>query len=505
MTHDLQSMHVLLPYQQAWISDKAIVQVIEKSRRIGISWADAARSALEAASQEDSRNAVYMGNNHDMARTYIKDVAMWAANYDLAASAWEAFDYLDQKTEADGKVTTKTIAAFRITFATGREVISLASRPDNFRSKQGRVIIDEAAFHSDIEKLLEAALALTIWGDSISIISTHNGENNAFNTLIKRIRAGEYPDYSLHRVTFNQAVDEGLIPRILLKMGKAITPENIAAHIALIRRIYKGRDGQELDVIPSKSEGAYLSYALIESCMVDGLPVLRLTCPPDFAERPKHEREAFFELWLQTNVAPILARLPKYARHYYGWDFARNGDLSVMTNLTETQALHHVASLTIELRNVPFQQQSQTLFFVVDRLPRFSKGANDARGNGQYLAEVAMQRYGAALIDEIMPTQAFYRENWPKFKDAMEQGQYHTPRDADHMADYQSVTVENGVPKVPDDGHTTGTDGQKRHGDAAMSGMLANYASRNPGALIEFESINESEIGSQYNDFIGTR
>jgi len=33
---------VLLPYQQAWIADKSQLKVAEKSRRIGLTWAEAA-------------------------------------------------------------------------------------------------------------------------------------------------------------------------------------------------------------------------------------------------------------------------------------------------------------------------------------------------------------------------------------------------------------------------------------------------------------------------------
>ena len=40
---------VLLPYQQRWLADKAQVKVVEKSRRIGLSWAEACDSVLCAA------------------------------------------------------------------------------------------------------------------------------------------------------------------------------------------------------------------------------------------------------------------------------------------------------------------------------------------------------------------------------------------------------------------------------------------------------------------------
>lgn len=41
---------VLLPYQRDWIADTSQVKVCEKSRRIGLSWAEAADAALTAAS-----------------------------------------------------------------------------------------------------------------------------------------------------------------------------------------------------------------------------------------------------------------------------------------------------------------------------------------------------------------------------------------------------------------------------------------------------------------------
>jgi phage FluMu gp28-like protein len=41
---------VLLPYQQLWLADKSQVKVAEKSRRVGLTWGEAANSALEASS-----------------------------------------------------------------------------------------------------------------------------------------------------------------------------------------------------------------------------------------------------------------------------------------------------------------------------------------------------------------------------------------------------------------------------------------------------------------------
>ena len=45
-----RSPAVLLAYQQRWCADQSPVKVIEKSRRVGLSWGEAADSALLAAS-----------------------------------------------------------------------------------------------------------------------------------------------------------------------------------------------------------------------------------------------------------------------------------------------------------------------------------------------------------------------------------------------------------------------------------------------------------------------
>ncbi len=42
---------VLLPYQQEWIADKSPLKIGEKSRRICLTWAEAADAALECASE----------------------------------------------------------------------------------------------------------------------------------------------------------------------------------------------------------------------------------------------------------------------------------------------------------------------------------------------------------------------------------------------------------------------------------------------------------------------
>ena len=190
---------ILLPYQARWVADQSPVKVMEKSRRIGISWAEAADDTLYASEKGagEKRNVWYIGYNKDMAQEFVNDCANWAKAYNLAASEMEEYEEIDEE-EAAGVVQAKKILAFRITFQSGWRITALSSRPSNLRGKQGRVVIDEAAFHEQLGELLKAALALLIWGGQVRIMSTHNGDANDFNGLVQDIRAGKKP-YSLHR------------------------------------------------------------------------------------------------------------------------------------------------------------------------------------------------------------------------------------------------------------------------------------------------------------------
>jgi phage FluMu gp28-like protein len=136
------------------------------------------------------------------------------------------------------------------------------------------------------------------------------------------------------------------------------------------------------------------------------------------------------------------------------------------------------APFLLELRNVPFEQQKQILFYVVDRLPRFTNGKHDARGNGQYLAEVAQQKYGELRIEQVMLSQPWYLENMPVMKAAFEDRLIELPMDADVKGDLRLITTVRGIAMVPNDAHTRGSDGGQRHGDAAVAVCLAIAAAK---------------------------
>ncbi|WP_293393392.1 terminase family protein [Nevskia sp.] len=457
---------VLLPYQQRWVADESPVAVCEKSRRVGLSWAEACASVLDAG-YENGMDCWYVGYNKDMAQEFIRDCAFWAKHFNVACG--EAEEVLIDDEEKD-------ILSFQIRFASGKRITALSSRPSNLRGKQGRVILDEAAFHQLLKELLKAAIALLMWGGKVRIVSTHDGEENEFNTLVKDIRAGRV-DYSLHRITLDDALGEGLFKRICLKLNKEWSPEAEAAWRDELVKFYRDAADEELFCVPSKGGGVWLPRVLIEARMVKDRPVVRWRAPDGMELWPEHTLKAEVRDFCDAELRPQLALLDPNRPSCFGLDFARVSDLTVIAPLQIGGTLRRDFPFLVELGNTPFKAQEQILFYMVDRLPRFSHGMLDAGGNGAYLAEVAKQRYGEMQITEVKFSETWYRENTGPFKAGFEDDSISLPADDEVLNDLSAFRLVKGVPRVPDL-RVTDKRGQKRHGDAGIAMLLSHAASR---------------------------
>lgn len=464
---------VFLPYQKKWLADKAAVKVVEKSRRVGLTWAQAHDDTLLAAtSGRYGMDILYISFNQDMTREYIEACAEWAKRLQIVAGK------VNEDVFRDGD--EREIKAFRIDFASGRKILALSNRPSNLRGKQGRVIIDEAAFVEDLPELLKAALALLMWGGQVIIISTHNGADNPFNQLVQDVRAGVLP-YSLHRITLDDALQDGLYRRICQVTEKTWTPEAEEAWRADLIKTYSDGADEELFCIPRQSSGAYLTTTMIEACM-DDMPVLTWTPPADnFVDWPLTVAERYTRGWIAERVEPLLAGLPKDRAHFCGVDFGRSGDLSVFWPATEEKDLRLVPPFVLELRNCPHRTQEQILFAILDGMPRFSGVSLDARGNGSALAESARQQYGPGLVREVMISESWYRETMPLLKSGIEDKALRLPKDAGILSDFRSLRVMKGVARVPEQRTKDKTGG--RHGDSAVACAMMLDARKNLGSV----------------------
>lgn len=473
---------ILLPYQARWVEDQTQVKVWEKSRRIGASYCEAADDVLHAAAAEGGGNVGYISYNKSMTASYISDCAKWAKAFGKAAGQiGESVFRRDDD---------KDIHVFDLQFASGHSIQAFSGNPRNLRSF-GRpgdvVVVDEAAFIDDLGELLKAAMAVTVWGGAIRILSTHNGEDNPFNELIRDTRGGRYR-HSIHRTTIDDALDDGLYRRICTVTGQTWSAEGEEQWQAELIQRYRPNEDEELYAIPAMGGGTYFPRALVEAAMPSAEqsgPLLRFSGDARFNLLPKPARRAEMADWIRDTLQPALDALDRERRHAIGMDFARKGDTTSIVVLELGETLRRTWRLLVELHNCPYDQQDQVLGWVEGfdtegaalrrtgrGVPRLGGEAIDSTGNGDAIAESAEDRRGSEIL-RVKFNEGIYREWMPKYKVGIEDRTTVLIRHDDVLDDHRAVQLVRGIPRVPD----TKTDAKgERHGDSAIAGMLANMA-----------------------------
>jgi phage FluMu gp28-like protein len=464
---------ILLPYQQRWHTDLSVVRFCVKSRRIGFSWGCiAAEGALEAA-RVNGMSQYYMGYNLGMAAENIGDALAFAEIYGVAASSID----VTREREVLGE-RKQDITKYKLTFASGHVYEALSSAPWNWRGRQGHARIDEAAHHRDLAETIKGALAFRLWGGRVDIISTHDGEENPFNLLDLDIVAGKLP-WSRHHIDFDRALAEGLYKRICLVTGKTWSPEaeRDFRDEAFADYPDQADANEELLCIPKRGSGAYIPRILLENCHDKRIPIVRLGKPADYVLNPDRIDET--RRWLADAVKPVIDNLPGQ-RSVYGQDFGRDGDLSVIWVLQEDGPGHWRQAFSLELRRLPFDVQALIRDYVLSNIPLLHHAKFDARGNGQSHAEGALQKFGAQRVECVKATAEWYSTWFPKYKAAYEDKSITVNASEDVIADHRRVVQVKGRPTM-DDGRDKGSDGEYRHGDSAVAGLLAWAATHQEG------------------------
>ncbi|EEN8048511.1 hypothetical protein FVV09_18885 [Salmonella enterica] len=482
-------MPVLLGYQSRWFNDESQICIAEKSRRTGLTWAEAARNVITAAKpkKRGGRNVFYVGSKQEMALEYISACALFARAFNQLAQA-DVYEQTFWDSEKKEEILTYMIRFPNSSF----KIQALSSRPSNLRGLQGDVVIDEAAFHESLDELLKAAMALTMWGARVRIISTHNGVDNLFNQYIQEAREGR-KDYSVHRITLDDAIADGLYQRICYVTGQAWSPE---AQKKWRDDLYKNAPSkddadEEYGCIPKKSGGAYIPHALIELAMVRDVPILTFEAPEDFLSRAAWLRESEINAWCEEHLKPLLNAINERSRYSFGEDFARRGDLTCFTVLEITEDLQKREAFRVELRNMPYEQQKQIMLYILEHIARLIGAAFDATGNGGFLAEAALERFGPELVDCVMLSAKWYGEWMPKLKAEFEDQNIFVARHQTTLDDLRHIRVTNGIPQI-DKGRTKDENataaGSRRHGDFAVALCMANRASYMDGFVLDDEA-----------------
>lgn len=485
--HNPLAAGVLMQPQIDWIKfcHTYDLTICEKGRRTGITYSTALDSSIISASRKDAGgdDIYYIPDTKEKGLEFMGYCAHMARVMASAmASGWNGIEVIlfDDQQE-DG--SSKKITAYRIRFASGFNIVALSSNPANIRGLQGIVIIDEAAFHRNVKAVIESCTALLIWGGKIRIISTHNGAGNAFNELIKDSRLGLY-DFKVFMVMFDDAVEAGLYERVCRMRNWQATVEGKKAWYNKIRGAYgSNKDAmlEELDGVPRDGDGVAIAGILVEACMKEVRPILRLVLESDHALKSLSYRDSWIEAWIEDHLEPLLEALAPCHRHYYGQDFARYGDFSIITPIEVLQDLTRRVPFMIEMKNVPSREQRKILWYLIrflQKLGKFGGGAMDATGNGFTLAEDTADEFGHELIEMVMLNDAWYRANMTTFQSAFEDQMFDLPRDADIKNDIRSLKSIKGIIKLPDLRIQDTKDIKfMRHGDSAIALALGHFAS----------------------------
>lgn len=483
------STDILFQYQRDWMNDDSVIKIAEKSRRTGLTFSEALDDVMSAVSETSPQNTYYLGSDKEMAKEFIEACAFWARKLNMVMGQIEESIFEDE--DEDG--TKKSINTFEVKFpTTGKKIVALSSNPRALRGRQGNVVLDEFAFHNNADEVMKAAVSLTMWGGKIRIISTHNGVDNLFNTMITQARRGE-KSYSVHHIPIDRALRDGLYKRICLMAGREWSQELEDAWLKEQVNFYATKEAanEELYCVPSQGAGQYLSRRMRERALTKDFKVVRFKAPDDFETWTEDQRVREVDKWCKEHVLPLIEKLNPELSHAFGEDFARKGDLSVFSVGEIAQDTRLLVPFIVELRNVTYDQQRQIMFYITERLPRLRGLAFDATGNGGYLAEAAMLKYGTEMVDCVHLSQAWYREWMPKLKDYFEMDNILLPKDQDVLDDLGQIKLKDGIAQI-DKGKTTDTSGEKRHGDSAVSIAMLVRAVEMDGCPIEFTALGSA-------------
>jgi len=386
-----------LPYQRAWIADKSPLKIIEKSRQVGISHADAYDSVVKAAMRDATLDVWVTSRDKIHARLYLEDCRKWAKILNHAAH------YYGEMVFDEGK---KKFTAFVLEFANGRRIYALSSNVDVIAGKHGHIKIDEYALHPEQRGLYAISMPGIMWGGQLCIISTHRGIESRFNRFIRDILDRANPmGWSHHRVSIQNAVAMGVVGKINEKTGRSETPEEFLKRMRQMC-VDEEQWTQEFCCIPADENSAFLSYELIER-----------NFGPDCLKN-------YGYLTMCEN--PL----------YVGMDVARNDHLCVI-DVGELIGDVMWDRLRIEMRHTEYGEMERQLYRILD-LPQVKRCCIDKTGNGEQLAERAMKRFGPK-VEGIRFNATIKEELAYGVRQAMEDRRLRLDTDPNLVADLRGI------------------------------------------------------------------
>lgn len=434
---------LFLPFQARWVKDKSRLKLMEKARQIGLSWSTA-YACVERTAVQGARNDQWVSSRDDLqARLFIEDCKMWGDVLHAAAQ-----DFGEQAIDKEGKQT-----AYVLQFASGRRIHSMSSNPDAQAGKRGGRVLDEFALHPDPRKLWSIAYPGITWGGNLEIISTHRGSHNYFNQLVREVReSGNPKKLSLHRVTLQDALDQGFLWKLQQKLPADDERQEMdeAAYFDWVKAGCADEESfqQEYMCEPADDDVAFLEYDLIASC----------------------------EYGSEVDWRTIEGR-----DLYVGVDIGRKRDLTViwvLERLGDVLYTRHVEAL----RAMPKPDQEKILWPWIERAGR---SCFDGTGLGIGWTDDAQRRFGEQRVEGVTFTPKVKEELAFPVRGKMQDRTLRIPYDPKIRADLRSVTKQT---TAAGNIRFTAERTADGHADHFWALALAVHAASNPAVRIEFQS-----------------
>jgi phage FluMu gp28-like protein len=432
---------LLLDYQAKWVKDQSRLKIAEKSRQIGWSWAEAYRIVRNKSLVDAALDQWISSRDEIQARLFLEDCKSFAAVLQIGA-----------KDLGEKAIDEKGNTAYTIQFANGLRANSMSSNPDAQAGKRGGRTLDEFALHADPRKLYSIAYPGITWGGDIAIFSTHRGTANYFNQLILEARhKGNPKGFSLHRVTLQDALDQGFLYKLQQKLPQDDERQGMdeAAYFDFIRKGCADSETflQEYMCVPDDDASAFLSFDLIDGC--------------------KYKPGEKWEMTLEE-----LAGSPNPL--YLGVDVGRKHDLTSFW-LDEKISGTSFCRLQIDLKAMAFSQQESILYPIL-ALPNLRRACFDNTGIGMQFAERAQERFGKYKIEPVTFTPAVKEELAYPVKAAFEDKTLRIPDRKEVVSDFRGIRKET---TTAGNVRFSGERSETGHCDRFWAKALASHASKN--------------------------
>jgi len=435
----------LLAYQADWVLDDARLKIAEKSRQIGWTWSEGYKIVRDK-SQADSKLDHWISSRDEIqARLFLEDCKGFANLLNLGA-----------RDLGQMAIDDKGNTAYVLAFANGLRAHSMSSNPDAQAGKRGGRTLDEFALHPDPRKLYAIAYPGITWGGGLSIFSTHRGTQNFFNDLINEVKhKGNPKGFSLHRVTLQDALDEGFLYKLQKKLPAHDERQQMdeADYFNFIKAGCPDEESfqQEYCCAPSDDASAFLSYDLIATC--------------EYAPGEKWE----------TDLADAKGKL------FIGVDVGRTNDLTVIWVMEKLGDVNYTRR-KIELQNTPFDKQEAELYSLL-KLPQVQRCCIDQTGIGRQFAERAALRFGKYKVEGVSFTGPVKEELAYPLRAAFEDKTLRIPNDNVVRADLRAIkkeTTTSGNIRFTADRSKTG------HSDRFWALALAVHAGKKPAGIFAY-------------------